>query len=192
MENIGYKIYKLRKEKHISQEDLGGELGVARQTVSKWELGEAQPTIENVYGMCNFFGVEIDYFYGNVRKEEAIAKSETESATAQIEGVTATEIQIAETATEKPASKFKTLKICSVVAGMVLLVFLIIGCGIGAYVTISPDEGQYVQSYHSINYVGIVLLVLGTVAAAIFITLLILFVIRRTKNRQKKQNVNLK
>ena len=33
------KLIKLRKAAGLSQEELGNRLDVARQTVSKWELG---------------------------------------------------------------------------------------------------------------------------------------------------------
>ena len=36
------KLIRLRKQKGLSQEELGLELGVSRQTVSKWEAGVSQ------------------------------------------------------------------------------------------------------------------------------------------------------
>lgn len=33
------KLLMLRKKQNLSQEQLGAQLGVSRQTVSKWELG---------------------------------------------------------------------------------------------------------------------------------------------------------
>ena len=33
------KLFKLRREKGLSQEELGMEMQVSRQTVSKWETG---------------------------------------------------------------------------------------------------------------------------------------------------------
>ena len=40
--SIGKKLLSLRQEKGISQEALGRELNVSRQTVSKWESGVSQ------------------------------------------------------------------------------------------------------------------------------------------------------
>ena len=45
------KLIMLRKNKKWSQEDLGNELGVARQTVSKWELGETTPEMDKLLKM---------------------------------------------------------------------------------------------------------------------------------------------
>ena len=39
---FGNKLYELRKEKGLSQEELANHLEVTRQTVSKWELGISQ------------------------------------------------------------------------------------------------------------------------------------------------------
>ena len=41
--DFGNKIMKLRKQLGLSQEELAEKLGVARQTISKWELGETAP-----------------------------------------------------------------------------------------------------------------------------------------------------
>lgn len=41
--NYNDRLTDLRKRKGLSQEQLGYELGVSRQTVSNWELGTVQP-----------------------------------------------------------------------------------------------------------------------------------------------------
>ena len=41
--NFNEKLIELRKSKHLSQEELGHEIGVSRQTVSKWESGQSYP-----------------------------------------------------------------------------------------------------------------------------------------------------
>ena len=43
----GGKILQLRNKKRISQDKLAEILGVTRQAVSKWELDETLPDIEN-------------------------------------------------------------------------------------------------------------------------------------------------
>ena len=54
------KLIMLRKNKKWSQEDLGNELGVARQTVSKWELGETTPEMDKLLKMSEIFEITID------------------------------------------------------------------------------------------------------------------------------------
>lgn len=59
--NIGEKILSLRKSNGLSQEQLAAKLTVSRQSVSKWELGEAIPDTENVAQLCKLFAVSADY-----------------------------------------------------------------------------------------------------------------------------------
>ncbi|MDE6141658.1 MAG: helix-turn-helix domain-containing protein, partial [Bacilli bacterium] len=44
--DLGEKIANLRKESKLSQEELAEKIGVARQTISKWELNETAPDIK--------------------------------------------------------------------------------------------------------------------------------------------------
>jgi len=58
---IGEKIYQLRKNKELSQEELALQLTVSRQAISKWELGESIPDTENVVQLSRIFSVSTDY-----------------------------------------------------------------------------------------------------------------------------------
>ena len=40
---LGDNIQKLRKDKKLSQEQLGEKVNVTRQTISNWELNETTP-----------------------------------------------------------------------------------------------------------------------------------------------------
>ena len=55
------KIQQLRKEKGLSQDQLALELGVSRQSVSKWELGDSMPDINKVLQLADYFQVSTDY-----------------------------------------------------------------------------------------------------------------------------------
>ncbi len=57
---IGEKIARLRYRMELSQEKLAEHLGVSRQSVSKWEMDEAVPTIDKVVGMSRIFGISLD------------------------------------------------------------------------------------------------------------------------------------
>ena len=63
-------ILEKRKEKNMTQEQLAEQLGVARQTVSKWELGETLPDIENLKKMAILFEFSIDEALGLETKKE--------------------------------------------------------------------------------------------------------------------------
>ena len=58
---FGEKLQLLRKARGLSQEALAMQVGVTRQAVSKWELGDATPDLDNVVTLSRFFGVSTDY-----------------------------------------------------------------------------------------------------------------------------------
>lgn len=58
---FGEKLYKLRKEKGLSQEALAEKLNTTRQAVSKWENGQGYPETEKILMIGNLFEVSIDY-----------------------------------------------------------------------------------------------------------------------------------
>lgn len=55
------KITELRKKNGWSQEDLASQLGVSRQSVSKWESGQSIPDLERILRMSEIFGVTTDH-----------------------------------------------------------------------------------------------------------------------------------
>ena len=57
---IDEKIYLLRKEHNLSQEELANKLSVSRQTVSKWETGESCPDFDKIVPLCEIFGISTE------------------------------------------------------------------------------------------------------------------------------------
>ncbi|MGL4738447.1 MAG: helix-turn-helix domain-containing protein [Cellulosilyticaceae bacterium] len=57
---IGKKIKELRKEKGITQEQLGSHLKVSYQAISKWENGDSMPDIGLLVDIANYFSVTTD------------------------------------------------------------------------------------------------------------------------------------
>lgn len=55
------KIIAHRKRMGITQEELASELGVFRQSISKWEGAQSIPDMERIILLADFFGVSIDY-----------------------------------------------------------------------------------------------------------------------------------
>ena len=58
---LSEKLYKLRKNSGLSQEQLAEQLNVSRQAISKWESGTAVPESEKLVAISNYFGVSVDY-----------------------------------------------------------------------------------------------------------------------------------
>ena len=66
---FGKQIYELRKKANLSQEQLAEKVGVSRQTISKWELGETAPDIKQAQVLSQVFSVSLDELTGNDTKE---------------------------------------------------------------------------------------------------------------------------
>ena len=58
---LNEKIAYYRRERKLSQEELAARVGVSRQAVSKWELGEASPDIGKLLALAKAFGVTTDH-----------------------------------------------------------------------------------------------------------------------------------
>ncbi len=58
--NLGERIYKLRSERNLSQDDLAEILDVSRQTISKWENNNAVPELSKLIKMSELFQVSLD------------------------------------------------------------------------------------------------------------------------------------
>lgn len=61
MKTLGQRIQELRKLNHLTGEELGKKLDVAKSTVSLWESGARTPSADMVRSIAGFFNVSIDY-----------------------------------------------------------------------------------------------------------------------------------
>ena len=57
--NFGDNLKKIRKYNKMSQEDLAEKVNVSRQSVSKWETGDAYPEMNNILELCKIFKCRI-------------------------------------------------------------------------------------------------------------------------------------
>ena len=91
--NLAANICRLRKEEHLTQDDLASFLGVTKASVSKWETGQSYPDIELLPRIATYFGTSVDELMGyapqlsraDIRREcarlrEAFAKETFASA----------------------------------------------------------------------------------------------------------------
>lgn len=59
--NFSEKLLTLRKANDLTQEQLAEKLDVSRQSVSKWESGQATPELEKIVALSTVFNVSTDY-----------------------------------------------------------------------------------------------------------------------------------
>ena len=57
---VGDKIHKLRTAAGLNQDNLAETLFVTRQAVSRWELGQTLPSVDNLAELCKLFGVTFE------------------------------------------------------------------------------------------------------------------------------------
>ena len=61
---VGERIQFHRKQKNLSQEELGQKLCISRQTVSLWEKDQTMPTVDNLLLLKDIFGITMDELLG--------------------------------------------------------------------------------------------------------------------------------
>jgi len=76
---IGTLISELRKEKQLTQEQLGEKLGVSQKSVSRWETGKNMPDISLLKSLSDELGITVSELIEgekqeplNITKEESV------------------------------------------------------------------------------------------------------------------------
>ena len=103
------KLYNLRKQKGLSQEELANRLNVSRQTISKWEVGDSAPDMEKLIAISDMFEISLD--------ELVLDKVPT-----QIEG-NSSKLKVLNDENKKKAKK--GLKIATIIFGAIVLIDVI-------------------------------------------------------------------
>lgn len=68
---LGTIIQTKRAQRGLSQEQLAEQVGVSRQAVSKWEVGDAIPDTDKLVPLARALGITVDELLGNVPEQEA-------------------------------------------------------------------------------------------------------------------------
>lgn len=132
MNNLGEKIYKLRKAKGLSQENLAGLIGVSRQTIYKWESDYIMPSKEKLDCICKIFEVDVSFFYGDL----ALTSCEKEMVV-----------------NNKTKSIFGLYLTLTIILGVILLLSIIITVILG-FITFSAGYGDLVEKSINIDEYG--------------------------------------
>ena len=70
------KLQELRKQRGLTQEELGGILFVSRTAISKWESGRGYPNIDSLKAIAKYFGITVDELLSS---EEILAVAEQDN-----------------------------------------------------------------------------------------------------------------
>lgn len=82
--NLPAKLVSLRKQKGITQMELAEKLNVSRQAISRWEVGLAVPTTDNLKVLSELYGVSINYLLNdaaeNVSKQNEVKQDQSSAS----------------------------------------------------------------------------------------------------------------
>lgn len=78
------KLLSLRKMKGLSQEELGMELQVSRQTVSKWEAGQSYPDFQRLVMLSDYFDLSLDKLVKDIDVQDVREKNMTDQRVTSI------------------------------------------------------------------------------------------------------------
>ena len=111
------RLYQLRKQKGLSQEELANRLNVSRQTVSKWEVGDSTPDMEKLIAMSDLFDVSLDMLVKGKEEDPKPPPTAKSEFTAVINE---------KVLTDKNKKKAKSiLKIVAIILGAIVLIDVI-------------------------------------------------------------------
>lgn len=113
-ETMGDRIFQLRTGRHISQETIAHELGVSRQTVSKWETNACTPDTDKVCGLSRLFCVSTDFLILGKTTSEVSAVSvqaNQSSALPQVASDAGRKLAVSEGLSEHTAA-FRSVELC--------------------------------------------------------------------------------
>ena len=74
MKKYSEQIYKIRKAEGLSQEEFGNKIGVSRQMVSKWEMGESSPRTDKINKICTTFEITPGEFISDDEQDKESKK----------------------------------------------------------------------------------------------------------------------
>ena len=108
------KLYNLRKQKGLSQEELANRLNVSRQTISKWEVGDSTPDMEKLIAISDMFEISLD--------ELVMDKVPTQIGENSFKSEITSELKEKVLTDENKNKAKKGLKIAAIIFGIIVLI----------------------------------------------------------------------
>lgn len=68
--NLGERLFELRKQKNLTQDDVAEKLNITRQTVSKWETNQSTPDFDKIVPLCELYGISPNELLIEEKQEE--------------------------------------------------------------------------------------------------------------------------
>lgn len=142
--NLADNLKRIRKENHLSQEQLAEKLGVSRQAVSKWESNVSYPEMDKVIQICQLFNLNINELIHENISELSEKKKEKDNISKLIDSFFN---YITKVVNLFSSLKFKQIIKCLfeqvVIAFSLFIVFLLIGTFLSSIVSGLLPVGNY-------------------------------------------------
>jgi transcriptional regulator with XRE-family HTH domain len=71
---LSEKITKLKKQRDLSQADLAERTGISKDAISKYERGDAVPSVEYAKRIADALGVSLDFLVSEEETEDILDK----------------------------------------------------------------------------------------------------------------------
>ena len=111
------KLYHLRKQKGLTQEEHANRLNVSRQTISKWEVGDSTPDMEKLIAISDMFQISLD--------ELVMDKVQTQTGETPSKAEVVNELKEKVLTDENKKKAKKVLKIAAIILGVIVLIDVI-------------------------------------------------------------------
>ena len=193
METLGRKIFRQRKIRGLSQEELAELVGVSRQAVSRWEADAAQLTFDNLQILCAVLKVSIAYFTDNSSETDEIPPEPvlpvSESVLPEPEptdGALSEEISASDAAvTLKEEKRIK--RACRALLASIVCVTILLIAGITVTIAMGISVFSTNTGFSSVNSNGlkkkVVFYCLITVIALVIVEAILIFIFLRKKKQ---------
>lgn len=66
------KLRMVRVESGLSQDEVAKNLGISRDTLSKYETGELEPNVDTLVKLANMYHVSLDYLVGKTNERVSL------------------------------------------------------------------------------------------------------------------------
>ncbi len=154
------KLIALRKKSGWSQEELAAQLGVTRQSVSKWEGAQSVPDIDKILQLSRLFGVSTDYLLkDDMGEPEYVAPAAGEDNEPPMRRVTMEEASVYIARCRKDAPKMALAVFLCVISPVCLLLLIAMS-----------EDARFAVSENAAIGIGVtVILLLVAAAVAIFV-----------------------
>lgn len=117
------KIIQLRKKSGWPQEELAAQMGVSRQSVSKWESGQSIPDLDKILKLSALFNVSTDFLLKDELSDAPVAVDQAPEADAAVRTVSMEEADAFLTLQAQAAPKI-ALGVSLCILSPMLLIYL--------------------------------------------------------------------